>query len=158
MNIAEGFQIEVPNIFVNWSIGETELRTLLEPYGLRHITRGYFVLSCVSLNEMAHELGFHFSPRSKGILTELEFFRRSYENQKASFDEFQKHFEVFFGQPTKSTMGTEGFLSHTWELQGIKIVHFVFDRFGLEEHMRIVNHNAKPNKSLDVSGKQRLSF
>jgi hypothetical protein len=150
MNISEGFQIEVPDIFVNWSIGETELRMLLEPYGLRHITKGYFVLSCVSLNGIAHELGFHFSPRSNGILTELEFFRNSYENQKASFDEFQKHFELFFGRPTKSTMGIEGFPSHTWELQDVRIVHYVFDRFGLEEHMRIVNYNAKPNKSLDV--------
>ena len=96
-------------------------------------------MSCVSLDGMAHELGFHFSPRSKGILTKLEFFRSSYENQKASFDEFQKHFERFFGQPTNSTMGTERFPSHTWELQGIRIIHYVFDRFGLEEHMRIVN-------------------
>ena len=137
MNIAEGFQIEVPNVFVRWGIIETELRTLLEPYGLRRITRGYFVLTCESLGGTAHELGFHFSPRSNSILAELEFFRRSYENQKASFDEFQKHFERFFGQPTKSIMGTEGFPSHTWELQGVRIVHYVYDRFGLEEHMRI---------------------
>ncbi len=67
MNIAEGFQIEVPNVFIRWGIDETELRILLEPYGLRHITRGYFVLSCVSLNEMAHELGFHFSPQQESI-------------------------------------------------------------------------------------------
>ncbi len=146
MNIAKGFQIEFPNVFVHWGIGETQLLTLLEPCGLRHITTGYFALSCVSLEGMAHELGFHFSPRSNDILTELEFFRSSYENQKASFDEFQKHFELFFGQPTKSKMGTEGFPSYAWELEGIRIVHYVFERFGLEEHMRIVNQNAKPKQ------------
>ena len=145
MNIAEGFQIEVPNVFVRWGVSETELQTLLEFYGLRCVARGYFVLSCKSLGGMAHELGFHFSPRSNGILTELEFFRRSYENQKASFEEFQKHFERFFGQPTKSTIGTEEFPSHAWELQDVRIVHYVFDRFGLEEHMRIQNYNAKSN-------------
>jgi hypothetical protein len=137
MNISEGFQIEVPDAFVRWGIREPELRALLDVHGLRHITRGYFVLSCVSLGGMAHELGFHFFPRSGGILTELEFFRRSYENEKASFDEFQKHFEEFFGKPTKEMMGAEGFPSYTWELQGVRIVHYVIDRFGLEEHMRI---------------------
>jgi hypothetical protein len=147
MNIEEGFQIEFPKIFVGWGISESELRELLEPHGLRHITTGYYVLSCKSLDGLIHELGFHFLPRSNGVLTELEFFRSSYENQKASFDDFQEHFERAFGKPTKSTMGNEGFPKHTWDLNGVNIVHFVFDRFGPEEHMRIRNYRTIQDRS-----------
>jgi hypothetical protein len=137
MDIAKGFQIGVPDVFVPWGIRESDLRGLLESYGLRHVTHGYYTFSCVSLGGLSHELGFHFSPRPDGILSELEFFRRAYENQKASFDEFQKYFEASFGKPTKEQMGTEGFPSYMWDLKGVRIVHYVFDRFGLEEHMRI---------------------
>lgn len=138
MNIAEGFQIEVPDVFVSWGIREPDLRDLLDGLGLRHVTHGYYTLSCVSLGGMSHELGFHFFPRPGGILNELEFFRRSYDDQKASFDEFQSHFEAFFGKPTKEQKGAEGFPSYAWELNEVRIVHFVFDRFGPEEHMRIL--------------------
>lgn len=137
MDISEGFQIEAPDVFVPWGIYESDLRGLLGSHGLRHVTHGYYTLSCVSLGGLAHELGFHLYPRSSGMLNELEFFRRSYENQKASFDEFQKHFEISFGKPTKEQMGTEGFPSYLWNLEGARIVHYVIDRFGLEEHMRI---------------------
>ncbi|HEX8843263.1 MAG TPA: hypothetical protein VF791_01265 [Pyrinomonadaceae bacterium] len=137
MNIDEGFQIEVPEVFVRWGISEADLRGLLDAYGLRHVTHGYYTLSCVSLGGMSHELGFHFFPRHNGILRELEFFRRSYDNLKASFDEFQSHFEAFFGEPTREQMGSEGFPSYTWEWKDVRIIHYVIERFGLEEHMRI---------------------
>jgi len=101
------------------------------------VTRGYFTISCVSLGGLHHELGFHFLPRGGDHLHEFEFFRRSYPDQVASYREFQKHFEHAFGPPTRSTPGTEGYSRHEWEAPGARIIHFVQDRFGLEEHMRI---------------------
>lgn len=86
---------------------------------------------------MNHELGFHFKPRKDGTLHELEFFRRSYQDQEKSYNEFQHHFETAFGPPTETKPGPEGFPSHTWRLRGATIKHYVFDRFGPEEHMRI---------------------
>ncbi|MDA9277725.1 hypothetical protein N9P63_02270 [Polaribacter sp.] len=38
---------------------------------------------------------------------------------------------------TGSSKGNEGFDNYQWSINGIKIMHYVFDRFGLEEHMRI---------------------
>jgi len=80
----------------------------------------------------------HFHPRHHGILNELEFFRQSYESLKASFDDFQKHFERSFGEPMTEQSETEEFPAFSWNLNGVRIIHYVMDRFGLEEHMRII--------------------
>ena len=137
MDIDKGFQLEEPAVFIPWEVTEQGLVDLLSTHGLRKVTRGYFTITCRSLSGMAHELGFHFTPRGGDFLHELEFFRRSYADQKGSYDEFQEHFELHFGRPTSTNPGTEGFPTHTWNLKRVEIVHFIFDRFGPEEHMRI---------------------
>jgi len=137
MDIAKGFQIEQPKIFIPWKISETELKQLFDGQLLRHVTHGYFTTTCTSLNGLSHELGFHFHPRGEGVLIEFEFFRKSYSDQAASYQEFQKHLETTFGLPNHTTPGSEGFPSHTWNLSGAQIVHFIYDRFGPEEHVRI---------------------
>lgn len=137
MNINDGFQIDVPPVFVPWGVTEAELIRLLGEYGLHKVTSGYHTLSCVSLDGLTCEIGLHFTPRSLGLLRELEFFRRAYPDQVASFEEFQRDFEVAYGKPTRSTSGSEGFPYHEWRLGKVKIEHYVFDRFGPEEHMRV---------------------
>ena len=136
MDISEGFQIEEPDVFVPWGVSEAELSDLLGSH-LRHVTDGYYTVSCHSLGGMKHELGFHFEPRHNGKLHELEFFRRSYADQAGSYKQFQRHFEQAFGPPDRTEPGTEGFASHEWHRPGAVIRHYVFDRFGPEEHMRI---------------------
>ena len=137
MDLASGFQIDSPNVFVPWGIREDELKSLLDAHGLKRVTHGYYTLFCVSLDGLSHQLGFHFYPRSGGILNELEFFRLSHESQEASFNEFQEHFESAFGKPTNEQPGDQGFPSFSWNLPGAQIVHYLFDRFGPEEHMRV---------------------
>lgn len=136
MDIASGFEIESPSAFIPWDIDESELKGILGS-SLRHVTTGYYTITCESVGGMLHELGFHFEPRKNGKLNEFEFFRRSYDDQESSFKEFQTHFESVFGKPSKTQEGNEGFPSHQWNLNGAVIVHYVFDRFGPEEHMRI---------------------
>ena len=138
MDLISGFQIESPSVFVPWGISESQLQSLLEEHGLKQVTHGYYTMSCVSLGGLSHQLGFHFHPRHHGILNELEFFRRSYESLKASFDDFQEHFERSFGEPTAEQCETEEFPAFSWSLNGVRIIHYVMDRFGLEEHMRIM--------------------
>ena len=137
MDITKGFQIEDPNVFVPWLVSQSQLRELLSEHGLTHITEGYFTITCKSMGGMEHELGFHFEPRSGDFLYELEFFRRSYSDQKKSYQEFQVHFEAVFGKPNFIKPGYVGFDSCTWNFQDVEILHYVFDRFGPEEHMRI---------------------
>jgi len=135
--IREGFQLENPDVFVPWTVTEAGLRSLLLQHGLRKVTTGYFTISCSSLNGLQHELGFHFKPRDGGRLDELEFFRRDYPDNTASFRDFQEHLERTFGPPTQTRDGAAGFPTHEWHVPGGDVIHFVHDRFGLEEHVRI---------------------
>jgi hypothetical protein len=137
MDINKGFQIDSPKIFVKWDIDEKELTDLFNGHDLKHVTTGYYTTSCTSLNGLTCMLGFHFDPRSNGRLNELEFFRTNYDDQRKSFEEFQTHFVSVFGQPTETASGNEGFNNYAWQLNNVQIVHYVFDRFGPEEHMRI---------------------
>lgn len=137
MEINKGFKIDKPDVFVNWDINEIELKTLFREYELKQVTTGYYTTNCSSLNGLNCILGFHFEPRKNGILKELEFFRTDFSNKKKSFDDFQIHFEKSFGKPTNSTRGNEGFNNYVWNFKEVQIVHFVYDRFGPEEHMRI---------------------
>ena len=152
MEIEKGFKIDNPNVFIPWNITENELIEILDGNELKNVTNGYYGMSCESLNGLKCYIGFHFNPRKNGILNELEFFRNGTDSQIKSFDKFQFHFEREFGKATKISKGKEGFENYEWWINGIQIVHFVFDRFGPEEHMRIRNkvrtHNSVFKKML----------
>ena len=137
MDINNGFQIEKPNIFVPWKIDEKTLTDLFNGKDLKHVTAGYYTIKCKSLDRLDCMIGFHFEPRKNGQLNELEFFRMNYDNQQNSFDEFQISFTNAFGEPTSTTKGNECFKNYQWSLNDVQIVHYIFDRFGPEEHMRI---------------------
>jgi len=138
MEITTGFKIDKPDIFVDWNITEKDLQKLFSNSDLEKVTTGYFTANCESLSGLFCMIGFHFEPRKDGVLRELEFFRTDYFDLNRSFSDFQKHFENSFGKPNKISHGNEGFNNnYKWNLNGIQIVHFVFDRFGPEEHMRI---------------------
>ena len=136
-DIDKGFQISSPNIFVPWDIDEKTLTELFIGQKLKHVTSGYYTASCTSLDNLKCTIGFHFEPRTNGQLNELEFFRNENMDQQKSFNDFQRCFSQSFGEPTITTKGYDGFNNYEWRLDNIQIVHFVFDRFGPEEHMRI---------------------
>ena len=137
MNIKDGFQIYEPKVFVPWGITEQQIISLFDT-SLRKVTDGYFVLTCKPFEGLICELGFHFQPLKDGRFNELEFFRKSYEDQKASYEDFQNQFEKAFGRPTSTRPGTEGFPTQEWKVRGVIISHYVYDRFGPEEHMQII--------------------
>jgi len=62
---------------------------------------------------------------------------KDFDELPGNYQDFQQHFENVFGKPSKTENGREGFPSHEWLVPGARIVHYVFDRFGPEEHMRI---------------------
>jgi hypothetical protein len=139
MDLERGFQIEHPAAFVTWGILEAELLELL-PIAPDHVTSGYYVIDCVSLSGLCHALGFHFHKPQGGTLRELEFFRRAYPaypDLTASFEEFQEHLVTTFGPPDAESPGDEGFPRYGWRVGATIVRHYVFDRFGPEEHVRI---------------------
>ena len=135
--IETGFWIDEPNIFVPWNISEQELETLLGKQGLKRVTDGYYTIACTTPGGQKHLLGFHFRPQKGGRLRELEFFRDAYADLKKSYEDFQKHFEGEFGPPNSAEKSEDSFDRYVWRLGKIKIEHYVLDRFGPEEHMRI---------------------
>jgi hypothetical protein len=136
MELDEAFTIEEPPISVAWGITEAELEALVRAPGLRRVTTAYYTLPVTVLGGLRCMLGFHFrGPR--GGLSELEFFRTAYPDPRASFEEFQRHFERAFGPPSITEPGAAGLPSHEWRLPRVTIVHAIVDRFGPEEHMRI---------------------
>jgi hypothetical protein len=137
MDISKGFQIEQPELFVQWDISEPELQHTFAGIPLSHITDGYFTTQCISLGGLSHELGFHFYPRVDGRLVEFEFFHTSPRDLTASYQEFQRHLEIAFGKPTVMKPGSEGYPSYTWRFHAVEVLHFVLERFGLEQHVRI---------------------
>jgi hypothetical protein len=137
MNISNGFQIENPRVFVPWRASEEVLVDLLGSFGLKKVTAGYYTISTTSLCGLECEIGFHFTPRHGGALHELEFFRKSYQDQAKSFEEFQRHLEGTFGIPDKISKCMEGFPQFEWSIGNRVVVHYIFDRFGPEEHVRI---------------------
>ena len=135
MDLRRGFQVEVPAIVLPWGIDERQLRALLP--SAHHVTDGYDTLDVVSLHGLRHVLGFHFEPRANGPLVELEFFRREPIDIAMSYADFERHLERTYGPPTQSAAGEDGFPTQRWLLDGAEVRHYVFDRFGLEEHVRM---------------------
>src|SRR5690606_3308437 len=130
-------KIDEPDIFIPWDIDEQTLTKKLNGHNFKNVTTGYYTISCKSLNGLSCMLGFHFEPRKNGTLNELEFFRTDYSDQGKSFNDFQSHFEKEFGKPTSESDGNEGFKNYEWDFEWVQIVHYVFNRFRPEEHMRI---------------------
>lgn len=135
LDLREGFAIEEPAVIVPWGATEDDILALLAPASPRRVTRGYITARVRVLGGLDCMLGFHY--RNAGRLSELEFFRAAPSLQRDSFDEFQRHVEQAFGPPSQTAEGDAGFPSHQWRLPGARIVHYVFDRFGPEEHLRI---------------------
>jgi len=141
MDLSKGFQIEQPDVFVPWNITEDRFQEAFRSLDLRRVTDGYLVAHCTSLGGLSHELGFHFYPRGSGRLSELEFFCVSNIDLSVSYQQLQRHLENTFGPATVTAPGQDGYLSHTWSFAGAEIVHFVQERFGPEEHVRIRRSN-----------------
>ncbi|NIM06329.1 MAG: hypothetical protein GTN65_12105, partial [Armatimonadetes bacterium] len=68
-------------------------------------------------------------PLEAGRLRELEFFRRQYPDLRKSFDEFQSYAERAFGKPSDAAEGGGGFGKYEWKFKGVRIYHYVLDRF-----------------------------
>jgi hypothetical protein len=137
MDLRRGFTLDDPPITIPWNITAARLIELGGPAGLEEVTRGYYVAACKALGGLDLKIGFHFDPGERGKLREIELFPRFAMPIADSYPKFQAHLEKTFGPPTKSRPGDEGFACHTWKKRGAEIRHFVFDRFGPEEHVRI---------------------
>ena len=136
-DVASGFQLEEPFVFVRWGVSENSLISILSPATPRRVRSGYYWMECVSLRGLRHMIGFHFRPLVSGKLGQLEFSRAAYPDLKASYDEFQSHLVACFGEPHHSSLSDSGFDDCLWIFGRVRLSHVVFDRFGLEERVSL---------------------
>jgi hypothetical protein len=140
-DIERGFHVEEPNVFVPWGIAEADLLRMLGPQANR-VTVGYVTRACRSLGGLSCQIGFHLTPRGGGVLTELEFFRQKYPDERASFGEFQSHLVTAFGPPHSTEPGILEYPDCNWQFGTVSVGHFMVHRYMAEEHVRIVNSSA----------------
>lgn len=138
MNFQHGVQIDEPFTFVPWDINVKQLLALFKLNPLKQVTDAYYTIACELFEGLSCYLGFHFERDINGCLRELELFRDKYDDLHWSFENFQSHLVKTFGEPHERYPVEEGFIGCHWLFNDILIVHKVYDRFGPEEHVRII--------------------
>jgi hypothetical protein len=140
-----GFELEEPRLTIPWGIQPAALRILFHEAELkselRCVTEGYYVALCTVLGGLKTMLGFHFRPQSEtGVLVELEFYENGANDLEASFALYQRHLEQTFGPPSRTKAGllSPNLPTCEWHRGRIRVSHWVMERFGPEEHVRIV--------------------
>ena len=146
-----GLTIDKPALFLPWDVMEGEISALLNGYEYQKVTEHYYIMTVTIFDEFYHGcLGLHFD--MEGKLSTLELFRpgRDYSDDKTVFDMFgkeQRMLESYLGKPSKSASifhtlaltkfgrNSRGFI---WNFKNVKVIHNVWERFGLEEHLEII--------------------
>jgi hypothetical protein len=142
MDISAGYRIEAPDILIPWNISPEELRKTLGMYGLQEMDGNNFGIRCVSLGGLMHMLGIRFDERPDVGIWYFQLSQNGATYPAGSFDLFQKHLEMTFGEPTTIIPGEEGFPSYTWRHYGCVVYHRVQERFGPAEIVRIERHDS----------------
>ena len=137
MEIAKGFQLEQPRVFVSWGITHQELESLFQGLGLRRVGDGFHLSGCSSLGGLSHSLGFSFS-RTGGKLSEIGLHVPGVSIEE-SYRQLQQHLIATFGPPTRTSPGEEmeECPHHTWLLPGVRVEHYVTEHFGPAERTYI---------------------
>ncbi|MEZ6093181.1 MAG: hypothetical protein R3C03_02935 [Pirellulaceae bacterium] len=139
MDIARALTTDA-GVCIPWLIPQEELTSSVGSDCLESISNDYLVTRCSLLGGLDLSLGFHFKGNK---LLEFELFRHIAWPLPDSYAEFQRHLTLTFGDPTQSIASDRdagydcGYDHHEWRFGRIRVRHYVIDRFGCEEHVRI---------------------
>jgi hypothetical protein len=138
VDIANGFRLEHPRVFVPWGVTPGELESLFQGLGLRPVGDGFHLPRCTSLGGLSHSLGFRFD-RTSGKLSEIGMAVPDVSIE-VSYQQVQQHFVGTFGPPNRTLPGEEKeeFPHHIWLLPGVQIEHYVIEHFGPAERVLII--------------------
>lgn len=130
-----GIPIFNPTRVIQWKMSESDIVELFKGKKLIKVTENYYtVLTNVFKQNFTCNIGFHLEGR---MVRKIEFFRGGdYYIGRDIYDsylEFQKVLEDFFGRPTKVKSCYYSF----WKLDSIEVLHYIYERFSLEEHVEI---------------------
>lgn len=145
MKAGRGFRLESPALTIAWGIRPAELEATFhrEAPGvdLIRVRAGYYVARCTALGGLRTMVGFHFSPLADdGALSEIEFYDNGSAELAESFAVYQRHLEATFGPPSAVRAGffSPDLPSYEWRKGRVRAAHFVVERFGPEEHVRVL--------------------
>jgi hypothetical protein len=142
-DVALGVQLEMPALWIPWDVSVRDFLKLFTDNKQsvpRLVASGYYVARCHILHGLNTQVGFHFEPANDGgRFNELELFDNGENDIEKSYRVFHERLVYLFGEPTKRTGGTFSVSMPTceWRLGSVNILHYVTDRFGPEEHVRI---------------------
>ena len=140
--IIRGIRFDEPAVIIPWRISEERLQDFFAEAGLKRIVPGYYT-SPVVFSQTVCNAGFHFE---NGRLCQVELFRADYsgyslEDWKNSFYEFETMLTRAFGPPHETQEGNDDELfilnAPRRRFGGVKIMHYIWDRFGYEERISI---------------------
>lgn len=138
--IDNGLIIEEPKIVLPWSLQKKDffdkfkfIKTVNENYyTIKIVLSGIFFINCA---------GLHFE---KEMLSKIDLFNneKSWPESEIGnvFDNHQLVLENFFGEPSRNKL-LEKFKEvnkeYKWKFGHITIIHKLWDRFGMEEELKI---------------------
>jgi hypothetical protein len=126
VTLLEGFQIEVPDLFLRWDMTESQLLDIL-PVAHSKLTSALYLLDCVCLSGLECKIAIHFSGWNGGQLGKLELLPREVEDFHSVFNQMQEHLESAFGPADTTEVGYLGLSDFTWKVGGVRITHLVVD-------------------------------
>ena len=138
------FEILYPHIFITKNMAENIARLQENDMEYQIVKDGYLCFRAnVFSNDAVISVGLHYDDRG---LQFIELFRpKEYYTEKydidASFADFNDHLISRYGKPIfKITVPTRDTFAGSlakWRLRGMKIEHWIMDRFGPEERLHI---------------------
>ncbi len=139
-SIVGGFQLEAPCVLVPWGIRKHEVVSLL-PRAACSEEKGLIVISCQALNGLRCTVIPRFVPRDQpplgGQLKALVIVRPG-RDEHPTFDEFQEHLEMTFGQPTERSKATPDWPGeYRWRLRDVVVDHHMEFNVGPRERITI---------------------
>jgi hypothetical protein len=133
VDIAMGFELEEPSVFLPWGGTQEELLALLAP-AAPETSAGFIGLSCLILGGLRRGVSLYFRPKDGGRLALIRISDLGSQQEIVeSFNELQRHLEATFGRSKDRRPGELGTTSHLWRIGSVRIAHELGYRFGHDE-------------------------
>lgn len=137
------FKIDIPNISIapDMPTVTASLKSSDTPYEV--VTDGYIVFQGKAFDcDIPLMFGIHYNQTKVEfieIFRPLEYTRSKEYNVNISFKELSEILKSKYGRPTVTTTDSSPykFPREEWRTPNFSIEHYIFDRFGPEEHLHI---------------------
>ena len=144
-----GLTLDEPSLIIPWTLTEMQLSELQNRCEYKKVADHYYYVTAVTLfdKQFCGDVGFHFNYEGKLQTLELNSADIDYSSEEAllhSFKKVQKTLEVYFGKPSKLAKILYFFTKTNrqnkecvWNFKKVKLIHTLFDRFGMEQRLLI---------------------